>query len=174
MNTCPNCHTELASDAAFCSECGTNIQNKRIISNVVTNEKSIEKKYCRNCGNSINEKAVVCTSCGLPPLLEKSFCQDCGVKTNSKQVICISCGVSLVNQKDNREINNINSNGNLYSGIYRSSDDKVFFGFCGGLAHKFGMQPSLVRIITLISGFFVIGWIYLAGPFFPKYPTKNI
>jgi phage shock protein PspC (stress-responsive transcriptional regulator) len=129
--------------------------------------------YCRNCGKEVNEKAVACTNCGLPPLMEKNFCFECGVVTNIKQVMCVKCGVSLENKvTKGKPINEGNGNGNEYEGLYRSSDNKVLFGFCGGLAHKFGMQVSVVRILTIVSGFFLIGWLYFLSPLFPKYPTK--
>lgn len=64
----------------------------------------------------------------------------------------------------------IKSNG--YEGLYCSSDDKILLGFCGGLAHKFGVQTSIVRFIVFISGFFFVGWFYLAGLFLPKHSTK--
>jgi len=59
-----------------------------------------------------------------------------------------------------------------YKGIYCSSDDKYFLGLCGGLAHKFGLPVAVVRLIFVIASS-VIGWIYFAGLFLPKLPTKN-
>jgi len=60
-----------------------------------------------------------------------------------------------------------------YSGFYCSTDDKVFLGFCGGLAHKFKMSVRTVRILVFISFFFYIGWFYFVGLFLQKHPTKN-
>lgn len=84
--------------------------------------------------------------------MEKNFCPECGVGTNIKQVICVKCGVSLENKVTKRKPIK-EGNDNEYEGFYRSSNDKVLFGFCGGLAHKFGMQVSVVRILTLVSAF---------------------
>ena len=61
-----------------------------------------------------------------------------------------------------------------YSKIYRSSDDKVALGLCGGLAHKFGIQTVIVRAVVFVSLFFAVGWLYLVGLFLPKLPTKNV
>jgi phage shock protein PspC (stress-responsive transcriptional regulator) len=61
-----------------------------------------------------------------------------------------------------------------YTGLYRSQDEKVFTGFCGGLAHKYKMNVALVRVIVFFSFSLYVGWFYFAGLFFPKYPTKNI
>ncbi len=43
--------------------------------------------------------------------------------------------------------------------LFRSRTDKVWLGVCGGVAERFGWEPTLVRILTVAS-FFV-----LAGPF---------
>lgn len=127
--------------------------------------------YCRNCGKEVKENSVACLSCGFPPLLENKYCQECGTETNEKQIICIKCGCSLGNGAVKST-----SGENLgaeYEGLYCSSDDKIIFGLCGGLAHKFGLQASIVRFIVFLSLWFFIGWLYFVGPFLPKYPTKN-
>ena len=61
---------------------------------------------------------------------------------------------------------------NEYEGLYCSSDDKIIFGFCGGLAHKFGLQTGVVRFAVFLSLFFFIGWFYFVGLFLPKHSTK--
>jgi len=125
--------------------------------------------YCRNCGNEVKENSVVCLGCGLSPFSETKFCQECGVETNEKQVLCIKCGCSLNKKQQGKGTNVSNS---TLDGFYCSSDDKVILGLCGGLAHKFGMQTSTVRLLTfLFSGIF--GWLYLAGFVLPKQPTKS-
>ena len=43
--------------------------------------------------------------------------------------------------------------------FYRSRTDKVWLGVCGGLAERFGWEPALVRILT------VLGFFLVAGPF---------
>lgn len=43
--------------------------------------------------------------------------------------------------------------------FYRSRTDKVWLGVCGGLAERFGWEPALVRILTVLAFFFA------AGPF---------
>jgi phage shock protein C len=57
--------------------------------------------------------------------------------------------------------------------LYRSRDDRMIAGLCGGLAAYFGVDPSLVRIIALVSLFlpgpqilaYLIGWLVV-----PKEP----
>ncbi|MEL7041016.1 MAG: envelope stress response membrane protein PspC [Pseudomonadota bacterium] len=42
--------------------------------------------------------------------------------------------------------------------FYRSRTDRVWLGVCGGLAERFGWEPTLVRIL------FVMSIIFVAGP----------
>ena len=47
--------------------------------------------------------------------------------------------------------------------LYRASMDKKLFGVCGGIAHFFGIDSTLVRLITIIL-VFAAGlsvWVYL-------------
>ena len=37
--------------------------------------------------------------------------------------------------------------------LYRASIDKKIFGVCGGIAHYFGMDSTLVRLIAVILFF---------------------
>lgn len=49
--------------------------------------------------------------------------------------------------------------------FYRSRNEKVIGGVCGGLAERFGWDPVLVRVagifMFIMSGFFPIGVIYI-------------
>ena len=45
--------------------------------------------------------------------------------------------------------------------FYRSRNDKVIAGVCGGLAERFGWEPVLVRILAVLAFFFVMGPIAL-------------
>lgn len=122
--------------------------------------------YCKNCGKEINDKAVACVHCGVPPLEEKKFCQSCGTETKENQVMCVKCGVSLetssksVKAKEKGEID----------GFYRSSDEKVLAGVCGGLAHKYKTKPIIMRIAALFIPFGFI--LYLVALTLPTLPTK--
>jgi phage shock protein PspC (stress-responsive transcriptional regulator) len=59
-----------------------------------------------------------------------------------------------------------------YGSIYCSSDQKIIVGLCGGLAHKFGLPPAVVRVLLL----FIPGGpiAYIAAFFLPKLPTKGV
>ena len=43
--------------------------------------------------------------------------------------------------------------------FYRSRTDKVWLGVCGGVAERFGWEPTLVRLL------FVLSILFFAGPF---------
>ena len=41
--------------------------------------------------------------------------------------------------------------------FYRSRTDRVWLGVCGGIAERFGWEPTLVRILFVLSIFFMAG-----------------
>jgi len=41
--------------------------------------------------------------------------------------------------------------------FYRSRTDKVWLGVCGGIAERFGWEPVLVRLLFVLSIFFMAG-----------------
>lgn len=47
--------------------------------------------------------------------------------------------------------------------LYKSRDNKIIMGVCGGIAEYFGWDPSLVRIgtavLTLVSGAGIVAYI---------------
>ena len=56
-----------------------------------------------------------------------------------------------------------------YNGFYRSEDQKVILGLAGGLAHKFNMNITLMRVLC-----FCLGIWYLVGLAFKTLPTKDV
>jgi len=61
-----------------------------------------------------------------------------------------------------------------YRGLYCSSDEKMVLGLCGGLAHKFGVPVSVVRVVVFFVLMFVLSTPYLVGIFRPKVPTRGV
>lgn len=47
MTVCPNCKTQLSTDAKFCDRCGTRLGRK-----------------CPNCGADVKQNSVFCSECG--------------------------------------------------------------------------------------------------------------
>lgn len=58
--------------------------------------------------------------------------------------------------------------------LYRSNNDKMLAGICGGIAEYFGWDSTLVRIATVALSFFygIVIVLYIAGIFI--IPTKPI
>ncbi len=60
--------------------------------------------------------------------------------------------------------------------LYRSVDDRVIAGVCGGIAARAGLDPSLVRVavavLTLVTGIFPLVVVYvLMAAIVPEEPT---
>ena len=53
---------------------------------------------------------------------------------------------------------------NEYTRLYRSMDDRMVAGVCGGIADYFDVDPTLIRLL-FVFGFFVTGsglfWAYV-------------
>jgi len=45
--------------------------------------------------------------------------------------------------------------------LYRSRDERVIWGICGGLGKYFGVDPVLIRVIWVVTVIFA-GWSILA------------
>lgn len=64
-----------------------------------------------------------------------------------------------------------------YNGLYRSSDNRIIAGVCGGLAHKWRLNASGLRLIVLIlslmSGVGVIIYVAL-WLLLNSLPTKSL
>lgn len=68
----------------------------------------------------------------------------------------------------------------MADGIYRSSDDRVLGGICGGLADKWGMNATALRIIVFVVSFFLGAWILaiviylILWLILPERPTRGV
>lgn len=61
--------------------------------------------------------------------------------------------------------------------LYRSRNDRVFFGVCGGLAEYFDIDPTIVRLVTVIiavwGGVGVLAYL-VAALIIPEEPEGNL
>ena len=134
--------------------------------------------FCKNCGKEVNENADACLGCGLNPNSENNYCSECGEEVkNQKQVICLKCGVKLDSNNSSNTVKASRFNDKEYSGLYRSSDDKILSGICGGLAHKYNQETKTLRIIAVVALFipftsWLVAICYLLSFLLPSYPTK--
>lgn len=97
-----------------------------------------------------------------------SFCRNCGSSIKTSDVFCPSCGEQVKAAKSTGS--NESKNPSYYppgsqtsysqqsypppKKFYRSRNDKVIAGVCGGLAEYFNMDPVLVRIGFVIFAIF--------------------
>jgi phage shock protein C len=55
-----------------------------------------------------------------------------------------------------------------YKQLYRSSDDRMISGVCGGLGEYFNIDPTIIRLI-FVFGSFITGsflfWVYIVMMF---------
>jgi phage shock protein PspC (stress-responsive transcriptional regulator) len=57
--------------------------------------------------------------------------------------------------------------------FYRSTDDRLILGFCGGLAHRWGLPTAFVRVVMLGLVACMVGWAYVFSVLLPAVPTKS-
>lgn len=76
---CPNCGNSLPSNAKFCLECGTKIENLAPNEMICPNcgKKTIKGKFCLECGSPLTNK---CPNCGADVPSGGKFCLECGTK----------------------------------------------------------------------------------------------
>jgi phage shock protein PspC (stress-responsive transcriptional regulator) len=60
-----------------------------------------------------------------------------------------------------------------YLRLYRSSDDRLLLGLCGGLAHRWGVPAALVRAAMLVLLVFMVGIAYPFAVLLPALPTRR-
>lgn len=64
-------------------------------------------------------------------------CPKCESQLKDNALFCNKCGYEIIQQ-------------NTPSDIYCSSDEKIILGLCGGLGHKFGISPWIIRIAFIV------------------------
>ena len=45
--------------------------------------------------------------------------------------------------------------------LYRSRDERIIWGVCGGIAKYFGLDPTLIRLIAVLSLFLALTGILI-------------
>ena len=124
----------------FCKKCGT--------------ENNEGVKFCKNCGNLLNEKTNICKNSKEENNEEKNICKKCGAENNKGTKFCKKCGNPLNKQNIPKTVSSIKNSANWY----KSKSNKIIAGVCAGLAEKYNINPWILRIVLIITNFFVIGW----------------
>ncbi|HEX6395422.1 MAG TPA: SPFH domain-containing protein [Acidimicrobiales bacterium] len=78
---CPNCHTENATGAKFCSSCGTSLAPAAVVCSNCQAENAPGAKFCSSCGTALAAEQAgpaACASCGTELAPGAKFCASCG------------------------------------------------------------------------------------------------
>lgn len=114
---CAHCHSEIADDSMFCTECGA-----RVEASAASSMLHPSARVCPHCGNDIPADAEFCTMCGArleagddaaltiatgpePESAPDSVCPHCGASLMDGAEFCTQCGskvdASDVSQAEN-------------------------------------------------------------------------
>ena len=92
------------------------------------------------------------------------YCSKCGKKNSNDARYCKKCGNSF-KKDDTKAVE--------HKRLYRSGDDKLIGGVCGGIAEYFDIEPIFVRIVFLIALIFSFGFIIILYILFWIFIQKN-
>lgn len=104
---CTHCHSEIADDSMFCTECGAKVEASAASSMLRSSA-----RVCPHCGNDIPADAEFCTMCGArleagddaalttasgfePESAPDSVCPHCGAPLMDGAEFCTQCGSKL-------------------------------------------------------------------------------
>ena len=98
---------------------------------------------------------------------------DFDIQEGKATAIYIVAGSPANSQKSGRI-----SRPKVYEGWYKSTDDRVLTGVCGGLAHRWNMNSNVLRVLVFILGVcFIVPllvYLILEAGLKKKLPTKGI
>ena len=101
---CAHCHSEIADDSMFCTECGAKVE-----ASAASSMLRPSARVCPHCGNDIPADAEFCTMCGArleagddaalatavgsePESASDSVCPHCGAPLTDGAEFCTQCG----------------------------------------------------------------------------------
>lgn len=104
---CAHCHSEIADDSMFCTECGA-----RVEASAASSMLHPSARVCPHCGNDIPADAEFCTMCGArleagddaalttaagfePESAPDSVCPHCGASLMDGAEFCTQCGLKV-------------------------------------------------------------------------------
>ena len=79
------------------------------------------------------------------PLIDVKTCPYCAEEVRSEAIKCKHCGSMLRGERFST------------SDWYRTADDKMIAGVCGGLALQFGVPTAIVRLAFVLMTLFMGG-----------------
>lgn len=104
---CAHCHSEIADDSMFCTECGAKVETSAASSMLRPSA-----RVCPHCGNDIPADAEFCTMCGArletgddaalttavgsePEPVPDPVCPHCGAPLTDGAEFCTQCGLKV-------------------------------------------------------------------------------
>ena len=104
---CAHCHSEIADDSMFCTECGAKVE-----ASAASSMLSPSARVCPHCGNDIPADAEFCTMCGArleagddaalttavgsePESVPDPACPHCGAPLMDGAEFCTQCGLKV-------------------------------------------------------------------------------
>ena len=104
---CAHCHSEIADDSMFCTECGAKVE-----ASATSSILRPSARVCPHCGNDIPADAEFCTMCGArleagddaalttasgfePESAPDSVCPHCGASLIDGAEFCTQCGLKV-------------------------------------------------------------------------------
>ena len=101
---CAHCHSEIADDSMFCTECGAKVE-----ASAASSMQRPSARVCPHCGNDISADAEFCTMCGArleagddaalttadgsePEPVPDPVCPHCGAPLTDGAEFCTQCG----------------------------------------------------------------------------------
>lgn len=91
---CAHCHSEIADDSMFCTECGAKVEASAASSTLRSSA-----RVCPHCGNDIPADAEVCTMCGARLEAGDDAAPTTAAGSESEPVpdpVCPHCGAPLM------------------------------------------------------------------------------
>ena len=94
---CPQCQTQVQSDAEFCPKCGGKIEPPaRPEAPAVPPQRKVVRERCPKCKTILPPQSGFCPSCGVklkrPQDSVKHFCPSCGAEMSAQAKFCPICG----------------------------------------------------------------------------------
>lgn len=78
------------------------------------------------------------------------FCTKCGIQLEERDRFCSECGTETGRGTQQAP-------GTVYNRLSRPRDDRKVAGVCSGIARYFGVDPTLIRVLTVALAIWPLG-----------------
>ena len=105
------------------------------------------------------------------------FCTKCGIKLEERDRFCSQCG-TVTGQGTQQ------APGTVYNRLSRPREDRKIAGVCAGMARYFGVDVTLIRILTVALAiwpvgvgviFYIVCWVVMPNdPYLLPAPANTV